>query len=328
MIAKFAVVGLGVAAIAAAVALLQPFGSSSQAASTARLASAFGVVERPGGDLIVHVTVFAPPGVSSATAVDAALAAQHARPARPGDLQSAEFATTGLVWDEFSDADPGNDFMLQSYNPANEPVNGEAVLLNTHATWNAVPTSSFTFSYGGTTTRCPSLVDECSGPQTFDGFNDVAYMSLVGPCNAVFGCTLGVTWFSTSIDEADMALNTKASWVHDCVSPGNSIDSETVTLHENGHALGLAHSNVAGAVMEAFYGGAQCGLHQDDIDGASFLYPGDGDADPTDTPTPTSTPTDGPSPTPTDTQEPTATPTPDDGGPPPCPPGHQRRGLC
>ncbi|MEX0786661.1 MAG: matrixin family metalloprotease [Dehalococcoidia bacterium] len=278
------------------------------------------------------MTVYAPRGVPSDRAIDAALGAQGARPATPADLQSANFVTTGLVWDQFSDADPGNDLVVQNYNPANDPVDGETVLLNTHATWNNVPTSSFVFSYGGTTTRCPSLVDECSGPQTFDGYNDVAYMNLSGPCNAFFGCTLGVTWFSTSIDEADMALNTKASWVHDCSSPGNDIDAETVTLHENGHVLGLGHTDVSGAVMEAFYGGANCSLHQDDEDGVTFLYPDDGTPDPTSTPTntpvPTATPTDGPEPTATNTQEPTATATPDDEGPPSCPPGRQRRGLC
>jgi hypothetical protein len=37
--------------------------------------------------------------------------------------------------------------------------------------------------------------------------------------------------------------------------------------------VGLGHSGDANAVMAAFYSGAQCDLHQDDIDGISALYP-------------------------------------------------------
>ncbi|MEE8159665.1 MAG: putative Ig domain-containing protein, partial [Dehalococcoidia bacterium] len=39
------------------------------------------------------------------------------------------------------------------------------------------------------------------------------------------------------------------------------------------HGLGLGHSNVDGAVMEPYYEGERRALHQDDIDGISFLYP-------------------------------------------------------
>lgn len=320
-----AVLGLifGIAAVAIALTFAhQPFGSQSEAAGSARVASAFGISERPSGDLIVHVSVLVPPGVASDTAIGAALAAQGARPARPSDVEAANYVTSGLYWDQFSDANPGNDFVTQYYNPANQPVDGQAVLQNTHTTWNNVPTSSFVFAYGGTTARCPSLVEECSGPQTFDGFNDVSYMALTGPCNAVLGCTLGVTWSGISIDEADMALNTKARWVHDCVSPGNRTDAETVILHENGHVLGLDHSPVGGSVMQAFYDGAQCTLGQDDVDGVSVLYPSSG------TPNPTSTPTETPPPTATPTNGPAPTATPTSGGGASCPPGHHRRGLC
>ena len=83
-------------------------------------------------------------------------------------------------------------------------------------------------------------------------------------------CTLGVTWYSTSVDEADMALNMNFPWSTDGV---NHYDVETVMLHENGHVLGLGHSNVSGAVMEPYYGEVRRALHADDIDGVRFLYP-------------------------------------------------------
>lgn len=67
-----------------------------------------------------------------------------------------------------------------------------------------------------------------------------------------------------------MALNTKFPWD----TNGGDYDVETVYLHENGHALGLGHSQDPPAVMEAHYGGVQKTLFPDDIDGVSALYPG------------------------------------------------------
>ncbi len=289
--------------------VLAPGSDEGHAATHSRLTSVFGVKEAPVGDLIIHITAFVPAGVDERLVADAALNAQRARPATPADLKSADFTTTGLVWDQFSDAAPGNDFVTQFYNNSKDPngVDGQTALTNTQASWSAVATSSFTLAFGGQTNRCPSLVDECRGPQTFDGFNDVTFLGLAGPCNAVFGCTLGVTWYSTSVDEADMALNTKANWVHNCNTAGPAFDAESVILHENGHVAGLGHSPDVNAVMATPYISAQCDLAQDDIDGISALYPGAGGT-PTPTPVPTATPP--PTPTPTATPSPAPTPTP------------------
>lgn len=58
----------------------------------------------------------------------------------------------------------------------------------------------------------------------------------------------------------------------------NTFDVETVALHEIGHILGLAHSNVAGAVMFPTVSSnfTKRALTQDDIDGIRSLYPGCG----------------------------------------------------
>ena len=111
-----------------------------------------------------------------------------------------------------------------------------------------------------------------------------------------------------------MGLNTKASWVHDCLYAGSAVEAETVILHENGHVLGLGHSANVSSIMAAFYSGAQCQLHQDDIDGIAALYPAGGataTATPTATPAPTplSTPTASPIATPTASPTATASPT-------------------
>ena len=224
-----------------------------------QVVSAIGKI--PGRDLIVHVWVVVPPGADKSEAANEALRNQGARP-----LTHDEFSTISLFWDQFSDGNTGNDFVTQNYNSKNDPTNGKQgknILLNTHATWNNVASSIFKYEYGDDTGRCPSLVLECKGPQKFDGNNDVAWLKLNDPS------VLGVTWSGTSIDEADMALNIKFPWNTD----GSNYDVETVYLHENGHVLGLGHSNLAGAVMEPVYAGARRTLHTDDKAGITFLYP-------------------------------------------------------
>ena len=73
-----------------------------------------------------------------------------------------------------------------------------------------------------------------------------------------------------------MALNTKFRWSTASTTPSGYFDVETVMLHENGHVLGLGHSDKALAVMFANYQNQRRELHADDISGASFLYPLDG----------------------------------------------------
>lgn len=224
----------------------------------AQVVSALGKI--PGRDLIVHIWVVVPPGADRSQAAIDALKNQGARP-----FTQDEYSTISLFWDQFSDGDPENDSVIQNYNPNNDPTIGQlgkTTLLETHATWNGVVTSSFHFADGDDTNRCPSLVKECPGRQTFDGYNDVAWLALKDKN------VLGVAWSGTSIDEVDIALNTKFPWN----TNGDDFDVETVYLHENGHALGLGHSDVVGAVMEAVYDGKRRILDQDDIDGISFLY--------------------------------------------------------
>jgi hypothetical protein len=125
--------------------------------------------------------------------------------------------------------------------------------------------SSIRITSGGTTTRCPSLVRECPGAQRNDGFNDVGWARLANG-------TLGVTWSTSNVDEADMAINTRYAWSTGCVNRPNMIDLETVYLHENGHVAGLGHSTVTNAVMYPSYQSARCTLAADDRNGIAALY--------------------------------------------------------
>lgn len=273
---------------------------TSQNSSQVRAAFTQGIVKVNGQDTVVEILVAIQPGESPEAAARAALLRAYPD-ARP--INSAEFSTTGLVWDVFSDTNPSNNFVTVNYNPQGVPgnlTNHRNVWLASQATWTNVATANFVYQDGGDTTRCPSLVRECPGSQYFDGKNDVGWLDIKDPA------VLGVTWYGTSIDEFDMVLdNQNFSWyTGDAGSiPNNAIDTQTVWLHEFGHGLGLGHSTVEGAVMEPFYGGVRRVLHQDDINGISFLYP---ESSPS--PTPTASPSASPTPTPT----PTPTPVPGD----------------
>jgi len=318
---------LAVAAFVAALLALPSDDAAQAGGRTWGTAAGIGVVDVGGRQAAVEVYLSVAPGVDAAEQVRAELQSRGARP-----LQPSEYTTTGLVWNEFSDDIVGNEFVTQYYNPgsagtAADPTSGGGglnALLATHTTWNNVATSAFTLAYGGTTSRCPSLVQECPGAQVFDGLNDVAWMDL-GNCS-IFRCTLAVTWFATEDpDEADMAMNTRVAWRTD----GSDYDAQTVMLHENGHVAGLGHSSITTAVMYAYYGGVRRSLHSDDIAGISFLYPVDAaTSTPTNTPLPSSTPTNTHTPTstntpggPTETATSTSTPT-------PCPRGWVKRGRC
>ncbi len=274
--------------------------AESQADSPANIASAIGIAEIQGQDVFVEVLVLVAEGRSAEAATAAALAAQGARPFALDDIESQEFTFTGLFWESLP--------VVQYYNDSNEPagIDGETALQNTQNMWNSVATSAFDSTYAGATSRCPSLVDECPGPQSFDTYNDVAFLALK-PCNIAFGCTIGVTWSGVNIDEADMAITTKVAWNDTCSDVSGTLEVQTVIGHEEGHVVGLGHSSDPLALMHTPYSGAQCSLGADDIAGVSALYPG---GPPTDTPTTTDTPTNTPTPTTTNTP----------GGPTPVPP--------
>lgn len=289
------------ALLVVAIAIIGNMSSTAgQAAGGPRVISVLGVSEVRGQQAFVEVVVVVPPGQDEQAVADNALQEQGARRADALGLQPTSFTTLGYKWPALP--------VTQNYNPLNDPTlgGGATALTNSQHTWTDVTTSSFAFDFPlVTTTRCPSLVAECPGPQTFDLLNDVAWLALGQNI-------LGVTWtgFSgTTMVEADMALSTSFLWNTGCANVSGKFDAQTVFTHENGHVAGLGHSDAAGAIMNPFYSSAQCVLGSDDIAGISFLYPATTTPAPTATPgTPTPTSTAAPA-TPTRTWTPTRTPT-------------------
>ena len=215
------------------------------------MVSASGTKQIDGQTAYVELRVVVGAGKSEAAAKDRALKAQDAK------TTSARWATTGLVWDNAS--------ATQRYNPAGQPVSGQSALVATQSSWNNAG-SRFRFVNGGTTSTCPSLVPGCSGGQQFDGQNGVGWAALEEG-------TLGVTVYNPSIDEADMGINTGYAWNLGCQELATSYDLQTVLLHENGHVVGLDHSNDTNAIMYPSYQQADCTLGQDDMNGIRAIYP-------------------------------------------------------
>ncbi|MCP4715371.1 MAG: matrixin family metalloprotease [Deltaproteobacteria bacterium] len=122
------------------------------------------------------------------------------------------------------------------------------------AAWTAVATSTVQFSYGGITT---SHAYGANDGQNITDFGSLEESSRLGEAT--------VRFTGDYITDADVRINSDREW--DLVE-----DVKITAMHEYGHALGLAHSANPSALMYEFASG-QTGLHQDDIDGISALYP-------------------------------------------------------
>lgn len=238
-------------------------------ADATQIVSVSGWMQQGGTPISVDVLVAEPAGTDPKVLEQQALALAKASETPPSDL----FRTLGAVWDQFFDHGRQNDEVVQSYNPQGDPTGGAGLAAVTAAeqTWSSVEGSSFRYSLGGTTTRCPSLVPLCPGVPHLDGQNDVGWFDLG---NSILGISyMAVNRFDGTILEADVALNRNPlfPWSTD----GSGIDLQTVITHEDGHVAGLGHSPNPAAVMYPilFLGQIKRTLSADDADTLRFLYP-------------------------------------------------------
>jgi MYXO-CTERM domain-containing protein len=114
-----------------------------------------------------------------------------------------------------------------------------------------------------------------------DGQNVFAWQSgswpgQLGDPSSVIGVTLPV-FSNGEIYDADILYNNVGFCWNDN-GGNNCVDTLSIATHEDGHFLGLDHSNVSGATMEAFYGGGNsiASIEPDDISGVCGLYPAQG----------------------------------------------------
>lgn len=96
----------------------------------------------------------------------------------------------------------------------------------------------------------------------------------LGQAGSVIAVTMPVWDPDGVIGEADMIFN-NVGFCWDDTGEGDCIDVRSIATHEEGHFLGLGHTNVRGATMLGFYPGGTSArtIEDDDIEGVCALYP-------------------------------------------------------
>ena len=153
-------------------------------------------------------------------------------------------------------------------NPLGGPSGNITAFQAAMQTWTDVPSSSFVFVYSDITEN------------TAHGANDKANIVTFGPMGENGTLAENRFWFYTSTGElidSDIKFNTSYSWATD--GRADSFDIQNVGTHELGHSLSLGDLYNSADADKTMYGYASSGetkkktLHQDDIDGITYLYP-------------------------------------------------------
>jgi subtilase family serine protease len=205
-----------------------------------------------------------------------------------------------LVQPRFSQPDTNTPIVMQ-INVNGEPLapagsdGGREQVRAAFRAWSRVPTSSFHYVEGAATTMSGFNRDFVNVVSFRDPDGDISPPSGCSGVLAVGGMffsatpsmTVGGRQFSQAV-EADLVF--ADGWDACTFLPGggyyqNFSNLTEVATHELGHALGLGHSDAStfdaatgidGATMEPFahFDGRGAGLHTDDRNGVSFIYPG------------------------------------------------------
>ena len=173
---------------------------------------------------------------------------------RCGFPDLADFTLDGRKWPSTS-----LTFGYQNFTPDLTQAQIRAAIKQALDLWAAVTPLSFTeVPFASSPDIVIRFVAGNHGDgSNFDGVSGVLAHAFFPPPNG--GSLAGDTHF----DEAE-------TWSVNL--PASGIDLVTVAAHEFGHALGLAHSTVSGALMAPFYGGPHRNLESDDIAGIRAIY--------------------------------------------------------
>ena len=174
----------------------------------------------------------------------------------PDTKASAPFVTSGSSW-----ANTNLTFAYNEFTPELSQAEVRTAISDAFALWSAVTPLRFTEV---ALNANPDIVIRFVSGDHGDGANN-AFDGASGTLAHAFFPPPGGGSFAgdTHFDEAE-------TWTVNL--PPTGIDLMTVAAHEFGHALGLDHSEVAGALMAPFYTGAHRNLEADDIAGIQSIY--------------------------------------------------------
>jgi hypothetical protein len=139
--------------------------------------------------------------------------------------------------------------------------------------WSAPCCSEWEAEEAGLTS---GVAEDGRNSQNIISFREDSWPSNLGDPNFVLAVTLTRFGFGgggrcTNLT-ADMVYNA-ANNTFATNGSGRNIDFLAVTVHEQGHWLGLDHSTVRGATMQpSYFGEAGRSLHPDDEEGVCYLY--------------------------------------------------------
>ncbi len=192
-------------------------------------------------------------GLKATGKVDTATLALMSKP-RCGFPDTAEFVAQGNKWNTNN-----LRYGFVEFTPDLTQAQIRAAVTTAFGYWSAVTPLTFTevANSANPEIRIRFVSGDHGDGSAFDGPSGVLAHAFYPPPNG--GDIAGDTHF----DEAE-------TWSVNL--PASGIDLYTVAGHEFGHALGLAHSTVAGALMYPYYGGPHRSLAADDIAGIQSIY--------------------------------------------------------
>jgi hypothetical protein len=171
---------------------------------------------------------------------------------RCGFPDTADFVLEGRKWNKTA-----IKYSFSEFTPDLSRAQVRSAVTQAFTLWATVTPLTFTAVASGADVVIRFVAGNHGDGNAFDGQGGVLAHGFYPPPNS--GALAGDVHF----DEAE-------TWTVNL--PPSGIDLVTVAGHEIGHALGLAHSNVSGALMFAIYNGAHRNLESDDIRGIQAIY--------------------------------------------------------
>ncbi len=145
-------------------------------------------------------------------------------------------------------------------NATGAPKGFQSEVINAFNTWNKVISADIAFVFDGLTNS--GYIRDSINTISWSVLNPFREQDTLAQTNR--------TSVGRMLIEADIQFD--GSENYSTTGFSNSVDIQSVALHEIGHFLGLNHSLTKPSVMLPYYSGVQRNLYQDDIDGIKFIY--------------------------------------------------------